>query len=82
MSPTDTLPASLSDPTPAMRAVLRQMRGGPLVAERVGPGKVACRLGGCEVELATVAGLIDRGLIVERPAGDEISEYVLTQEAT
>jgi hypothetical protein len=78
MTPTLEPPALTAAPSGPMCRVLRRLLSGPLAAVRLDRRKVLCLLGGCEVDTRIVAGLLARGLIAERFAGDASSEYTLT----
>lgn len=78
------LPVYAAAPTGPQWRLLRRMTAEPIRAVAVGPARVLCVLGGHEVSLRLVAGLLARDLVEERPVGGECgqaaSEYHLTAE--
>ena len=73
------LPTFKPEPTGPQSRLLRKLAAGSvLVGVRTGPHRVLCLLDGHETAAHTVAGLLMRGLLRERPTDAGRSEYTLT----
>lgn len=74
-------PVFRTAPTGPQSRLLRRMAGGSvLTAITTGRDRVLCLVDGHEADSRVLAGLLARGLVVERAVTDTTSEYTLTEK--